>query len=218
MTHGRPLASGRDADVFALGEHKVLRRYRDGGDVTVEAEVMRYVGGLGYPTPAVYETDGADLVMERLDGTTMTEALLSGRLDLAVGGAMLADLHTKLHALPARLSPAPDVRILHLDLHPDNVMVTRRGPVVIDWRNAAEGDPDEDLALTALILAQAGVGDAAEIASAARVVLTAFLGHAGGNPLRKLDRAVEFRGNDPAQTALEVASLARAAALVRLGA
>ncbi len=215
MTHGRPLASGRDADVYALGDHKVLRRYRDGGDVTVEAEVMRYVGGLGYPIPVVYETDGADLVMERLDGNTMTHALLSGSLDLAAGGAMLADLHSRLHALPALLSAAPEVRILHLDLHPDNVMLTSKGPVVIDWRNTAEGDPDEDLALTALILAQAGVGDAAEIASAARVVLTAFLGQAGGNPLRKLDRAVEFRSDDPAQTALEVTSLARAAALVR---
>jgi len=33
-------------------------------------------------------------------------------------------------------------RIVHLDLHPENVMLTVSGPVVIDWRNATDGDPD----------------------------------------------------------------------------
>jgi hypothetical protein len=37
---GPPIASGRDADGFALGDDKVLRRYRDGGDVRVEAAIM----------------------------------------------------------------------------------------------------------------------------------------------------------------------------------
>lgn len=38
------IASGRDADVFALGDDRVLRRYRLGGDVGPEAELMAYVG------------------------------------------------------------------------------------------------------------------------------------------------------------------------------
>ena len=58
MTSPVPLASGRDADVFAIGTARVLRRYRDGGDVAGEAAVMAYVGGLGYPVPNVYAAAG----------------------------------------------------------------------------------------------------------------------------------------------------------------
>jgi Phosphotransferase enzyme family len=74
----RPLASGREADVFALDETRVLRRYRRSADATAEAEVMAYVRGLGYPVPAVYRASGPDLVMERLDGPTMTQAMAAG--------------------------------------------------------------------------------------------------------------------------------------------
>jgi hypothetical protein len=38
-----PLGSGRTADVYALDERRVLRRYRTGGDVRAEAEVMRHL-------------------------------------------------------------------------------------------------------------------------------------------------------------------------------
>jgi aminoglycoside phosphotransferase (APT) family kinase protein len=31
---------------------------------------------------------------------------------------------------------------LHGDFHPGNVVLTQRGPVVIDWRNTTEGPPD----------------------------------------------------------------------------
>jgi aminoglycoside phosphotransferase (APT) family kinase protein len=54
----------------------------------------------------------------------------------------LAQLHARLHQIPFE-----DERLLHLDLHPDNVMLTSRGPVVIDWTNAAAGDPAFDVAL-----------------------------------------------------------------------
>ena len=76
-----PLASGRDADVFALDDGRVLRRYRAGGDVAAEAAVMAYVADLGFPAPAVHEARGTDLVLERLDGPTMLAALLAGHLD-----------------------------------------------------------------------------------------------------------------------------------------
>ena len=44
-------------------------------------------------------------------------------------------------------------RIVHLDLHPLNVMLTAAGPVVIDWTNAAAGPPGADVAMTYLIMA-----------------------------------------------------------------
>jgi hypothetical protein len=39
------------------------------------------------------------------------------------GARLLADLHDRLHALPALLSRDPDARVLHLDLHPGNVLL-----------------------------------------------------------------------------------------------
>jgi hypothetical protein len=97
------------------------------------------------------------------------------------------------------------------------VILSHGGPVVIDWRNAAEGPPDLDLAVSALILAQAAAGQAQEMAALAGVVLTAFLRFAGQGPLRMLDRAIEMRRSDPALTAEEAGRLPSAGALIRGG-
>jgi Ser/Thr protein kinase RdoA (MazF antagonist) len=210
-----PLASGRDADVFALDERRVLRRYRAGGDVAAEAAVMAYVADLGFPVPVVHEARGADLVLERLDGPTLLAALLTGALDECAAAGCLADLHRRLHALPSRLGGGDDVRILHLDLHPDNVMLTARGPVVIDWRNATEGPPALDVAMSAVILAVVAVDPADPLASRASVVLAGFLDDVGPGLLTGLDDAVAIRRSDPAVTAAERGRLAAAAALVR---
>jgi tRNA A-37 threonylcarbamoyl transferase component Bud32 len=214
MVDPTPLASGRDADVFPIDARRVLRRYRNGGDVTVEATIMAYVAGFGFPVPTVYEAHGAGLVMERLDGPTMLSALIAGDLELTEAATQLVDLHRRLHELPPRLSRDPAARVLHLDLHPDNVMLSPRGPVVIDWRNATEGPPDLDLALSAVILAQVAVNETHAMAAPAKTLLTAFLHRAGGNPLSALDKAVAIRRTDPALMADEVDRLAAAAALI----
>ncbi|MER5336838.1 phosphotransferase [Micromonospora sp. NPDC002717] len=205
------MASGRDADVFAIDDRRVLRRYREGGDVAAEAAIMAYVASLGFPAPTVYQARGADLVMERLDGRTMLSALLAGELDAVEAATCLADLHHRLHALPPRLRD--DARILHLDLHPENVMVTSRGPVVIDWRNATEGPADLDVALSAVILAQVAVEEEHPLALPAATLLDAFLDCVGG-PLTMLDRALAIRRNDPALTGSERERLDAAAVLI----
>jgi aminoglycoside phosphotransferase (APT) family kinase protein len=215
VTSPVPLASGRDADVFAIGTARVLRRYRDGGDVAAEAAVMAYVGGLGYPVPAVYAAAGPDLVMERLYGPTMVDALVEGSASIETSAQVLADLHVQLHALPARLSRDPAVRILHLDLHPGNVMITPRGPVVIDWRNATEGPAALDVAVSALILAEVAVDESDDLADSARALLAAFLARTGGPPRDLLRQAVAIRAADPNQGTAETGRLGRAAALVR---
>ena len=43
-------------------------------------------------------------------------------------------------------------RLCHGDFHPDNIIVTPRGPVVIDWMNAVRGAPAGDVARTLLLL------------------------------------------------------------------
>jgi aminoglycoside phosphotransferase (APT) family kinase protein len=214
VTDPAPLASGRDADVFALDDGRVLRRYRDGGDVAAEAAVMAHVAGLGFPVPTVYQAQGPDLVMERLDGPTMLSAFLAGEIDVGQAASCLADLHHRLHALPPRSGSGGEVRVLHLDLHPDNVVLTSRGPVVIDWRNAAEGPPALDVALSAVILAQVAAEEAHPLAPHAATLLEAFIARVDDDPRTALDRAVALRRRDPALTTGERVLLDAAAALV----
>ena len=48
-------------------------------------------------------------------------------------------------------------RLCHGDFHPYNVLMSPRGPIVIDWNNAHIGDPLEDVARSALMLSGASV-------------------------------------------------------------
>jgi uncharacterized protein (TIGR02172 family) len=51
------------------------------------------------------------------------------------------------------LEQLPDGQnICHGDYHPENVLITKRGPVVIDWMTACSGSPWADVARTSLIL------------------------------------------------------------------
>ena len=71
------IAQGRDCDVFDLGDGTVLRRRRDGRSLESEADVMRHVAAHGFPCPVPRRVTGADMVLDRLDGPTMAEALLA---------------------------------------------------------------------------------------------------------------------------------------------
>lgn len=209
------IASGREADVYALAPDRVLRRYRHGGDAAPEAEVMAYLAGAGYPAPTVYDADGTDLVMERLDGPTLLAAALAGTADPDTVAAVMADLHERLHAVPARTAADPADRILHLDLHPDNVMLTGRGPVLIDWRNATEGPPDRDVAMTLLILAQVTLWPVEPaLTRAAADALDAFAALVTPPSTAALDWVLTMRRNNPTMSAAELGQLDQAAALV----
>jgi aminoglycoside phosphotransferase (APT) family kinase protein len=211
-----PIAAGREADVFALDDRRVLRRYRAGDDATGEARIMAYVAGLGFPVPEVFEAHGPDLVMERLTGPTMAQSLVAGDLGTADAARILADLLTELHELPAWPDAEPGSSVLHLDLHPENVMLTDRGPVVIDWRNAEAGPADLDTAFTALILAQVAIGSIEHpMGAGAGELLDLFLPLAPGDPIRLLDDVVARRARQSTMSPDEVRMLPTAAARVR---
>ena len=158
---GPLIAKGRAADVFAYGEGKVLRRYRTDHDCAYEADVMRHVRAHGYPAPEVIAASGRDLVMERVEGPTMLRDLGSRPWRIFRHAATLAGLQQALHAIPAPewLHTKHDggTSIVHLDLHPDNVMISPNGPVVIDWSNAGLGDPDVEVADLWLVMSAAAV-------------------------------------------------------------
>ncbi|MBW5254945.1 phosphotransferase [Streptomyces poriferorum] len=221
MRIGQLLGSGRDADVYELDEAWVLRRYRYGLDATPELPVMSYLSASGYPVPRLGpqppSAGPGDLVLQRLTGPTMLESLLSGGIDAAEGSALLARLLAELHTVPARLSPDPEDRILHLDLHPDNVMLTADGPVVIDWSNAEEGPPALDRAMSALILAQVAVDPDHPATDGGRELLTALMPHLiahGGIPARHLADAAARRDANPTMSPAERDLIGEAAALV----
>ncbi|MFD3973391.1 phosphotransferase [Streptomyces cyaneofuscatus] len=180
MHTGQLLGSGRTADVYELDGSWVLRRYRDRSDTTEELAVMSYVRAFGYPVPRIGPPAGGarptDLVLQRLTGPTMAEALRAGALGAAEGGVLLARLLRELHAIPPRVSADPQDCILHLDLHPENVMLTDRGPVVIDWSTATEGPPGLDRAMSALTLARVALDPEFPAPEAeARTLLTSLL-------------------------------------------
>ena len=161
---GPLLAAGRDSEIFEYGPHRVLRRARGGRSLAGEAHTMEYVRAQGYPVPAVEELsdDGRDLVMERIEGRPLADAMVRAPWRLRHYGGVLAELHEQLHdiAAPDFLAPAPvgaGSSIVHLDLHPLNVMVGPKGPVVIDWSNAARGDGRVDAALAWIVVAGARI-------------------------------------------------------------
>jgi tRNA A-37 threonylcarbamoyl transferase component Bud32 len=215
MDFSVPLASGRDADVYAIDTDRVLRRYRNGGNVTTEAAVMIYLSEHGFPVPAVYDASGTDLIMQRVHGPSLLAAMRSTKVDISSAATTLAALHHRLRRVPARISRDPTVRMLHLDLHPDNVLLAPNGPMLIDWRNTTEGEPDLDVAMSALILAQVAVSDLPDLARIGRALLPAFLSEVNGQPLRQLDRALALRGADRNLSHREAADLAQAGDLVR---
>lgn len=218
------IASGRDADIYEAGPGLVIRRSRRGRSLYREAQIMEYVRSQGFPVPAVHEINEHDteLVMERLEGVSMLDGLTRRPWGLRRTGAMLAELHHKLHGIggPEWMPSSPagtGTQVVHLDLHPLNVMMTARGPFVIDWANAARGDPHADVALTWLLL-QAGAVPGGPLATwflarGRTVVLGGFLdGCDRAAAARHLEEVARWKGRDPNMSPSERTEMVRVAA------
>jgi aminoglycoside phosphotransferase (APT) family kinase protein len=203
---GPLIGTGRSADIYAIGNGRVLRRFRTPYDTQAEADIMVYLAKAGFPVPAVHDASGPDLVMERLDGRDMLADLGSRPWLARQHGRTLADLHNRLHAIqaPPGLRPAfePGDRVLHLDLHPGNVMLTSRGPVVIDWTNASAGAPGADVAMAYVIIASSETDlIPLPLRLAVRplraVHLSQFLAAARDDPAPLMARTARHRMTDP---------------------
>ena len=159
MGEPRLIGRGRSADVFDVGDGHVLRRYRAerAGSVEREALAMRFLRDQGVPVPQVVSAEGTDMVMERLEGPTMLEVLKTKPWRARAIGRELAALQARIHAVPSGEVDLPRFSegdsILHFDLHPDNVMITPTGPMIIDWSNVAVGDPVADVMYSWMVMA-----------------------------------------------------------------
>ncbi len=122
------------------------------------------------------------IVYERIEGPTMRRRVRSRPWTLVQCAHLLAELHVAVHSctipeLPSQrrqmeqgiqaaaisanlketaleaLDRLPDDNVLcHGDLHLDNVLMSPRGPYIIDWYRAMRGNPVADVAKTLLLL------------------------------------------------------------------
>jgi aminoglycoside phosphotransferase (APT) family kinase protein len=199
------LGAGRAADVYDLGAGRVLRRYRVPVDVQAEAQMMRHLALAGFPVSEVFEAGGGDMVMERLDGRDMLADLAHRPWRARRHGRLLAEMHNRLHLITAPdgwpVTVGPGHVVQHLDLHPGNIMLTSRGPVVIDWTNAHAGAAGADVAMAYLIMAYSEVDDlpwlVRPMISAIRARLVrAFLAAVTDDPTPYLARVARHRMAD----------------------
>lgn len=198
----------------------------------LEAEIMRYVRAQGYPVPVVHAVSGTDMIIDRVDGPTMLKDLGKRPWMVWRHARLLTALHRRLHRIPApdwipayashpafqKMDEAEAARaglppmsppssgalqtLLHLDLHPDNVILSPRGPVVIDWRNTRRGEGAVDVATTWLILATSKIPDRGIEGMAMdlirRLLVIGFVRHAGRDEAaRQIPAVARHRLVDP---------------------
>lgn len=228
MTEPGPLlARGRACDVFAVDDTRVLRRYRKawgGRSVEYEASVMELARTNGYPVPRVHAVTETDLVMDRIPGPTMLEVISRRPWKLRSCARLLASLHHQLHDIPApeswRTPLGPGNVIVHLDLHPLNVLMGPDGPAVIDWSNAGRGDGNADVALTFVLMMSGNPDEGALQKLAARFGRGLFVKPFLARFVRKdvmahLDAAAAYKLADPNMSEAEQAAIRKLVATTR---
>ena len=215
------LAAGRDADIFEYEPGLVLRRSREGRSMAQEARTMSYLHEQGYPVPAIEELsdDGLDLVMERIEGKSMVDAIAAAPWTIRRQARALAHLHDQLHdiAAPDFLPRAPvgaGDRIVHMDLHPLNVMVGPKGAVVIDWTNASAGDPLVDVGLAWVLMAAGQIPASRVMATllgwGRSLLVNSFVSRFDRREVTaQLRPVVEWKVRDPHMSQAEVAGMWR---------
>jgi tRNA A-37 threonylcarbamoyl transferase component Bud32 len=223
---GRLIGSGRAADVFEIDDRRVLRRYRTGFDAEPEASLMQYLRAAGFPVPQVFDAAGADLVLERLSGRDMLADLAKRPWRAAGHARTLAGLHDRLHEIDAPLGLQRPFgtgnKVMHLDLHPGNVMLTAAGPVVIDWSNGAAGPPGADVAIASLIMQVSEVDSLPApvrlVAGQVRArVVRSFEAHVSCEFRPHLKEAADLRIRDPNVRPAEIEQLRRIVARTQPG-
>jgi aminoglycoside phosphotransferase (APT) family kinase protein len=135
--------------VFPASHHGVAQRERD---------VLTIVRGSTIRVPAILAAGAAAsaggrpvTVLEWCEGTTMLDRLVAQPRDARWLGDLLGRTQAAIHRLAPPVAWVRDStdRLLHLDLHPANVIVAGRDVSgVLDWVNSTAGDPRRDVART----------------------------------------------------------------------
>jgi aminoglycoside phosphotransferase (APT) family kinase protein len=191
MQKGQLIARGRTAEIYACGEHQVLKLFLDwcsAGMVEHELKIARIVQDAGLPVPHVEPEsvmiDGRrGIIYERIVGASMLDVIRRQPWRVIYFGRLMAELQAQVHqqsvaglptlrdamqraiqgadALPELLKQgalqslaqrSERSALCHGDLHPGNILLTARGPIIIDWMTAMQGDPQADVARTLLLI------------------------------------------------------------------
>ncbi len=134
------------------------------------------------------------IVYERIEGKTFLQHILAGTMEVKEAAIISAELHSQIHTCVSDELPsqrelfAANIResildeaskdqaltllnnledsdhVCHGDFHPDNIVLSLNGPVILDWANARRGNPIADMVLSSLILKIAALPDFIEYA------------------------------------------------------
>ena len=170
---------GCSASVYCLGEHFILKIFEPGDNTTQERTLYKHLKALPVPQPRVHFTveEREALVFPKLAGKHPTIPSLSQLDSIGIFLRTLHALPTDTLYLPARYSHTMLYRqiqqshylplihayhtlelpklqkniLIHGDLFRDNTLFDEeRLSGIIDWSDAALGDPLFDLAVVAL--------------------------------------------------------------------
>jgi aminoglycoside phosphotransferase (APT) family kinase protein len=138
--------------------------------------------------------------LEPADGEAAHDTEVDTGTDAGGGTPAVGGLARPGGTQPARRS------VLHLDLHPGNVILTPDGPTVIDWTTAAAGDSALDLAKTLVTIATADLP--ARTQRLARAAYVRALRRASAaDPRPRTADAIRTKLRDPNLSAAETARL-----------
>jgi aminoglycoside phosphotransferase (APT) family kinase protein len=158
---------GNSGSSWDAGEH--VLRAGNRGVMDRELAAVAAVSAV-LPVPRVIAradfAEGSAVLLEKLPGRPAADVAQARPALARAAGLACGTVHARLAEVPApaglRAAPhAPSgcgrragARLLHLDLHPFNVLVGEDGTVtgVLDWATAAAGDPVLDRARTWTIL------------------------------------------------------------------
>jgi len=190
FTLSQLIAKGRTAEVYALGEERVIKLFYEWHPphwVQREIKIANLVSSLPLRTPRILErieiNERTGIIYERMNGSSLLKLAATKPWMVIRFAKLLAEVHTEIHKnevndLPSQktslinviqhldcltpeqigivlklLDKLPEGNTLcHFDFHPDQVLMTDTGPVVIDWATAQQGHPLGDVARTCVIL------------------------------------------------------------------
>jgi len=189
MARGPRIGLGRTAEVYAWGDHEILKLYLANMPpewVYHEARIGHIVAEAGLHAPAIGDTvevgGRLGILYERIDGPSMLDALAHQPWRLFRLARQFAQVHATMHGcvrpeLPSQrqslsraivhaprlddmvrhralavLDQMPEGEsVCHGDYHPGNIILSPRGPIVIDWMTAGHGNAGADVARTVLL-------------------------------------------------------------------
>jgi aminoglycoside phosphotransferase (APT) family kinase protein len=142
------IAEGREAEIFAYGDGKVVRLMRNNNAMPWlerEAAAMRAAAGAGVRVPAVYETTVVDgrpgLIMERIDGIDMLTLVGRQPWQVFAVGATSGRMHAALHEVIApKVIPSLKERVRDGIEHSPLVPHEMKAPVFDVLESLPDGD------------------------------------------------------------------------------